>query len=62
MPILVANHSVSPHHYINGARVNSAESFEVFSPIDQAVLGRVAQASPSQVGDAVSAAHLAFPS
>jgi acyl-CoA reductase-like NAD-dependent aldehyde dehydrogenase len=61
MSILVANHSVSPHHYINGARVDSAESFEVFSPIDQVVLGRVAQASPEQVSDAVSAATAAFP-
>jgi acyl-CoA reductase-like NAD-dependent aldehyde dehydrogenase len=61
MNISVLGHTISALHYINGARVNSAESFEVFSPIDQTVLGRVAQASPAQVHDAVGAAAAAFP-
>jgi acyl-CoA reductase-like NAD-dependent aldehyde dehydrogenase len=60
MTILVSEHAISPLHYINGVRVDSTESFGVFSPINQAVLGRVAQASPAQVSDAVSAAAAAF--
>ncbi|KTT70419.1 aldehyde dehydrogenase family protein [Sphingomonas endophytica] len=52
---------INSSHYINGERVGSDETFEVFSPIDQRKLGHVAQASTEQVGDAVSAALAAFP-
>ena len=58
---LIAQYAISTQHYIGGARVDSSESFEVFSPIDQSNLARVAQASADQVHDAVSAAVLAFP-
>jgi acyl-CoA reductase-like NAD-dependent aldehyde dehydrogenase len=61
MTILVSEYTISQRHYIICVRVDSAESFEVFSPIDQVFLVRVAQASRAQVGDAVSTAHAAFP-
>ncbi len=57
----IAGVNVSPHHYINGARVASRETFEVFSPIDQQVLGRVSEGLPEHVDAAVDAAHKAFP-
>ena len=57
----VAGHAVSPLHYINGERIDSAETFELFSPIDQRVLGQIAHASPEQVASAVTAASAAFP-
>ncbi len=59
--INVGKHVVSPHHYINGARVTSSESFEVFSPIDRHVLGNVALGLPEHVDAAVAAAKNAFP-
>lgn len=52
---------IDSSHYINGKRIGSDETFDVFSPIDQRTLGHVAQASPEQVGDAVTAALAAFP-
>jgi acyl-CoA reductase-like NAD-dependent aldehyde dehydrogenase len=57
----VAGVSVSPRHYINGERVASHETFEVFSPIDQHVLGRVSEGLPEHVDAAVDAARRAFP-
>jgi 5-carboxymethyl-2-hydroxymuconic-semialdehyde dehydrogenase len=57
----IAGVSVSPHHYINGERVASSETFEVFSPIDQQVLGRVSEGLPEHVDAAVDAASKAFP-
>ena len=57
----IAGHAVSPLHYINGERVGSVETFELFSPIDQRVLGLIAQATPEQVASAVTAASAAFP-
>ncbi len=59
--ISIGEHHVSPLHYINGERVESTESFEVFSPIDQRVLGNVALGLPVQVDAAVGAAQRAFP-
>ena len=62
LPVLdIAGVAVSPDHYIDGRRVPSAESFELACPIDQRVLGRVAQATDAQVDDAVAAAQRAFP-
>ena len=57
----VAGQAVSPLHYINGERVASSETFELFSPIDRRVLGQIAQATPEQVASAVTAASAAFP-
>ena len=39
----VAGVKVSPDHYIDGRRVPSATTFELFSPIDQKPLGRIAE-------------------
>lgn len=59
--IAIDGHPISPLHYIGGKRVGSADSFEIFSPIDRRILGQVAEASPEQVGQAVEAALAAFP-
>ena len=57
----VAGIAVSPDHYIGGRRVSSSEQFELFSPIDQRLLGRVAEGGPEHVDAAIEAAHRAFP-
>jgi acyl-CoA reductase-like NAD-dependent aldehyde dehydrogenase len=59
--IALGSASISGDHYIDGARRASAETFELFSPIDQRLLGHVAQASPKQADEAVTAAARAFP-
>ncbi|MES2183192.1 MAG: aldehyde dehydrogenase family protein [Pseudomonadota bacterium] len=62
-PVLldVAGVGVSPDHYINGVRVASSETFELQSPIDQRVLGRVSEGLPEHVDAAIVAAQTAFP-
>lgn len=60
-PLNIAGHPVSPDHFINGARVGSAQCFEVFSPIDQQLLGRVAEGGAADCEAAVQAAQAAFP-
>jgi 5-carboxymethyl-2-hydroxymuconic-semialdehyde dehydrogenase len=57
----IAGVPVSPAHYIDGARVPSSASFELYSPIDQRLLGLVAQGLPEHVEAAVAAAARAFP-
>jgi 5-carboxymethyl-2-hydroxymuconic-semialdehyde dehydrogenase len=57
----VAGIAVSPDHYIGGERVASAETFELRSPIDQRVLGRVSEGMAEHVHAAIAAAHAAFP-
>ncbi len=57
----VAGVAVSPDHYINGARVASAETFELFSPIDQRLLGRISEGSADHTEAAIVAAQQAFP-
>jgi acyl-CoA reductase-like NAD-dependent aldehyde dehydrogenase len=52
---------VSPSHYIDGIRVDSEHSFELFSPIDQHLLGRVAEGDPAHTERAIEAAARAFP-
>lgn len=59
--IAIGAHTVSPLHYINGERIGSTQSFAVFSPIDQRVLGDVALGLPEHVDAAVVAAQHAFP-
>ena len=51
---------VSPDHYIDGARVDSECSFELFSPIDQGFLGRVGEGGAEHVDSAIAAAQKAF--
>jgi 5-carboxymethyl-2-hydroxymuconic-semialdehyde dehydrogenase len=61
-PLLdIAGVTVSPDHYIGGARVASAERFELASPIDQRVLGHVCEGGLVEVEAAISAAQRAFP-
>jgi 5-carboxymethyl-2-hydroxymuconic-semialdehyde dehydrogenase len=52
---------VSPHHYVGGRRIASSESFELHSPIDQRLLGRVSEGGPEHVDTAIQAAQQAFP-
>ena len=61
-PLLnVAGVAVSPDHYIGGQRVASNTTMEVFSPIDQRLLGRVAEGNAEHVEAALRAAQDAFP-
>ena len=57
----VAGVAVSPDHYIGGRRVASSEMFDVFCPIDQRLLGRVAEGRAEHVEAAIAAAQAAFP-
>ncbi|MDE2368819.1 MAG: aldehyde dehydrogenase family protein [Burkholderiales bacterium] len=59
--IQVAGVEVSTAHYIGGRRVESSETLELFSPIDQRPLGRIAEASPEHVEAAMQAALAAYP-
>lgn len=58
----IAGISVSPDHYINGQRLSSDRYFDLHSPIDQRLLGRIAEGSDAHVEQAVAAAEAAFPS
>jgi acyl-CoA reductase-like NAD-dependent aldehyde dehydrogenase len=57
----VAGVGVSPHHYIDGRRVASSETFELSCPIDQSVLGRISEGMAEHVDAAITAAQRAFP-
>jgi acyl-CoA reductase-like NAD-dependent aldehyde dehydrogenase len=57
----VAGIAVSPDHYIDGRRVASPETFELRSPIDQALLGQVSEGQEAHVDAAIAAAARAFP-
>jgi acyl-CoA reductase-like NAD-dependent aldehyde dehydrogenase len=57
----VAGVEVSPDHYIGGQRVASAKTFELSCPIDQRLLGRVAEGTQEHVDAAILAAQQAFP-
>jgi 5-carboxymethyl-2-hydroxymuconic-semialdehyde dehydrogenase len=57
----IAGIAVSPDHYIGGKRVASTETFELFCPIDQKPLGRIAEGTPEHVEAAIRAAEAAFP-
>ncbi|WP_295529414.1 aldehyde dehydrogenase [uncultured Pseudacidovorax sp.] len=57
----VAGVKVSPDHYIDGRRVPSATTFELFSPIDQQPLGRIAEGLEDHTEAAIQAAQRAFP-
>lgn len=59
--ISIGEHTISGDHYIGGERVGSPETFEIFSPIDQRVLGQAALGSALDVEAAVTAAERAFP-
>jgi 5-carboxymethyl-2-hydroxymuconic-semialdehyde dehydrogenase len=57
----IADVRVSPHHYINGERVASADTFDLFSPIDQVTLGKISEGSEENVDAAIRSAQTAFP-
>ena len=57
----IAGITVSPDHYIDGRRVGSSETFELRSPIDQALLGQVSEGLDAHVDAAIAAAAKAFP-
>lgn len=59
--LTVAGFQVSPHHYINGERVASDVLFDLHSPIDQRLLGRISEGSAEHVEAAIVAAKNAFP-
>jgi len=48
-------------HFIDGAWVPGQPGLDVFSPIDEASLGRIAEATEEEVGAAALAAAAAFP-
>ena len=50
----IAGISVSPDHYINGQRLSSDRYFDLHSPIDQRLLGRIAEGSDAHVEQAVA--------
>jgi acyl-CoA reductase-like NAD-dependent aldehyde dehydrogenase len=52
---------ISPDHYIDGRRVASTQTFELASPIDQRLLGRVSEGTQEHVDAAIEAASRAFP-
>lgn len=52
---------VSADHFIGGRWVESETKFEVFSPIDQRVLGHIGEGSASHVSAAIEASLDAFP-
>jgi len=54
--------AVSPDHFIGGARVGSAETFDVRSPMEWSrLLGRVARGDAQTADRALAAASAAFP-
>jgi 5-carboxymethyl-2-hydroxymuconic-semialdehyde dehydrogenase len=57
----VAGIAVSPDHYIDGRRVASSDTFELRSPIDQQLLGKVSEGQDAHVDAAIAAAAKAFP-
>ncbi len=52
---------ISNAHYINGQRVSSDTTFELFSPIDQSHLAVMCEANAATVAHAVSSALAAYP-
>ncbi|WAB82832.1 aldehyde dehydrogenase family protein [Microcella daejeonensis] len=59
--VQLAGLTVDTRHAIGGERVASAETFESVSPIDGAVLARIARGGAAEVDAAVAAARAAFP-
>lgn len=57
----VAGVNVDTRHWINGERVESAETFEDVSPLDGSVIAHVSRGGAAEAQAAVNAAHQAFP-
>jgi 5-carboxymethyl-2-hydroxymuconic-semialdehyde dehydrogenase len=52
---------VSPDHYIDGKRIASTKTFDLFRPIDQHLLGKISEGTNEHVDTAIAAAERAFP-
>ncbi|MEZ5095577.1 MAG: aldehyde dehydrogenase family protein [Nocardioides sp.] len=61
MTTLVEGVEVDVRHWIGGARVTSAVTFEDLSPIDETVIAHVHRGTAEEVDRAVAAARAAFP-
>ena len=59
--IRIEHVEIETRHWIGGEPSTGSGTFEVFSPIDGAVLGEVSAGGPSDVDRAVDAARTAFP-
>ena len=59
--IHIEDGAISTQHYIDGQRIGSEDSFELFSPIDQRVLGHIASGGAREIDLAITAAARAFP-
>ena len=57
----IHGHTVSPEHYIDGARVSSPTTFKDRSPIDGSLLAEVCRGDAATANLAISAAARAFP-
>lgn len=58
----VAGHAISGDHFIDGERVAGAHHFDLHSPIDQRLLGSVAEGGEEHVEAAIQASLRAFDS
>ncbi|MEM7333584.1 MAG: aldehyde dehydrogenase family protein, partial [Chloroflexota bacterium] len=59
--IEVESVAISPHHFINGKRVESKSKIELRTPITNKPIGEIDKANDEIVEQAVQAAHDAFP-
>jgi len=59
--IELAGMQISTDHWIGGERVESADSFDDVSPIDEHTVASIARGGPSEAHAAVAAAKQAFP-
>ena len=59
--ITVAGIAVDTRHWIGGQRIQSAETFEDVSPIDESLIGHISRGNAATADAAVRAAVLAFP-
>ncbi|MEM7116402.1 MAG: aldehyde dehydrogenase family protein [Chloroflexota bacterium] len=59
--IEVESVAISPHHFIDGRRVASADKIELRTPITNTPIGEIDKAGAETVDEAVAAAKRAFP-
>src|SRR5438552_5181166 len=57
----IAGIAVSPDHYIAGKRVASSQTLKLLGPVDQRLLGHVAEGTAEHVEAAIQSAQDAFP-
>jgi aminomuconate-semialdehyde/2-hydroxymuconate-6-semialdehyde dehydrogenase len=59
--VVIGGAHISTEHFIGNRRVGSPRTFDVYSPLDGALLGMFAAGGVVEAGDAVAAAEAAFP-